>query len=43
MLVRREISAATRLGTWHDGSPEGEVLMQARYEQKLKRMNNPRA
>jgi sterol desaturase/sphingolipid hydroxylase (fatty acid hydroxylase superfamily) len=31
------------LGTWHDGSPEGDVLMQARYEQKLKRMNNPSA
>ncbi|MEY2654627.1 MAG: hypothetical protein RLZZ524_1655, partial [Pseudomonadota bacterium] len=27
------------MGTWHDGSPEGERRMQARYERKLARMN----
>lgn len=27
------------LGTWHDGSKEGDRLMQARHERKLERMN----
>jgi sterol desaturase/sphingolipid hydroxylase (fatty acid hydroxylase superfamily) len=27
------------LGTWHNGTKEGDRLMQARYEEKLKRMN----
>jgi sterol desaturase/sphingolipid hydroxylase (fatty acid hydroxylase superfamily) len=27
------------LGTWHDGSKEGDLLMQARHERKLERMN----
>jgi sterol desaturase/sphingolipid hydroxylase (fatty acid hydroxylase superfamily) len=26
-------------GTWHDGSKEGEALMQARYEKKVARIN----
>ena len=26
-------------GTWHDGSKEGEALMQARYENKVARIN----
>jgi len=26
-------------GTWHDGSKEGEALMQARYEKKVARVN----
>jgi sterol desaturase/sphingolipid hydroxylase (fatty acid hydroxylase superfamily) len=26
-------------GTWHDGSKESDVLMQARYEKKVARMN----
>jgi sterol desaturase/sphingolipid hydroxylase (fatty acid hydroxylase superfamily) len=26
-------------GTWHDGSKEGEALMQARYERKVARLN----
>jgi sterol desaturase/sphingolipid hydroxylase (fatty acid hydroxylase superfamily) len=26
-------------GTWHDGSKEGEALMQARYDKKVARMN----
>jgi sterol desaturase/sphingolipid hydroxylase (fatty acid hydroxylase superfamily) len=30
----------TWLGTWHDGSKEGDRLMQARYEKKLERMNS---
>jgi sterol desaturase/sphingolipid hydroxylase (fatty acid hydroxylase superfamily) len=27
------------LGTWHDGTKEGDRLMQARYEKKLERIN----
>ncbi|RZS52297.1 sterol desaturase family protein [Sphaerotilus mobilis] len=31
------------LGTWHDGSKDGERQMQARYERKLARMNAGKA
>jgi sterol desaturase/sphingolipid hydroxylase (fatty acid hydroxylase superfamily) len=30
-------------GTWHDGSKEGDALMQARYEKKRARMNAQKA
>ncbi len=26
-------------GTWHDGSPEGEARMNARYEKRKARLN----
>jgi hypothetical protein len=29
------------MGTWHDGTPEGDRLMQERYEQKRARVNAP--
>jgi sterol desaturase/sphingolipid hydroxylase (fatty acid hydroxylase superfamily) len=32
----------TWMGTWHDGSKEGDRLMQARYEKKLERINGRR-
>jgi len=30
------------MGTWHDGSKEGDRLMQARYQKKLERINGRR-
>ena len=30
------------LGTWHDGTPEGEALMQARYERRQARATGQR-
>ena len=30
-------------GTWHDGSKEGQAIMEARYAKKVARMNTPKS